>query len=181
MKKNCLLILVLIIAFSSCQKDPASNAKKTGTDSQSLSYNNSYSAWLTYKGNVHNSYSYTTLYTSFTGRGTEIKTGVSNGSIVSRDYTSYQYVQTSATKTIIEQWHEDKTTLNTHGTEAGDLMTLDDVYTKAKNVWLKADPKANDIYFETKNNGLISSCGYTPVGCQDDCFTGINISSISSQ
>jgi hypothetical protein len=71
--------------------------------------------------------------------------------------------------------------LNTHSDEGGALMTLDDIYAKANNVWLKADPKLNYIYFETKNAGLISTCGYFPKDCQDDCFVGVHISSISFQ
>ena len=175
MKKISLLIVVVTILLTACTKDPAVNAKK---DTNTLSYSNSYKAWINYKQSIHNSYSYTAITSSFTGYGTTIKIGVKNGVIISRDFTSYQYQQNN--KTIIKQWHEDATTLNSHGEESGELMTMDDIYAKAKNVWLKVDPKANDIYFETKNNGIISSCGYYPLGCQDDCFTGINIDSVTA-
>ncbi|WP_255474197.1 hypothetical protein [Flavobacterium sp. SLB02] len=33
-------------------------------------------------------------------------------------------------------------------------------------------------YFEAKNDGLISQCGYVEKGCMDDCFVGITIKSI---
>ncbi|WP_256004937.1 hypothetical protein [Pedobacter deserti] len=33
--------------------------------------------------------------------------------------------------------------------------------------------------FEAKNSGLISAAGYVEEGCQDDCFRGINIISIT--
>ncbi|MDP2414077.1 hypothetical protein [Daejeonella sp.] len=58
-------------------------------------------------------------------------------------------------------------------------INLDAVYDKAANEWLKADKKQNIIYFEAKNQGMISTSGYVPNGCQDDCFTGIRISNIS--
>ena len=182
MKRTGLLVIALVFIFSSCQKDPASNAKKvtTNTNGPALNYNDSYRAWVSYKSNVSNSYSYITTTSSFTGRSIEIKTSVINGSIISRDYTAFQYEQNSANKTIIKQWHEDQSILNTHPDDVGDAITMDAVYLQAKSIWLKADPKTNDIYFETKNNGLISTCGYFPLGCQDDCFTGINISSITS-
>jgi len=38
--------------------------------------------------------------------------------------------------------------------------------------------KDASVYFEAKNNGMISSCGYVQDGCMDDCFNGINIASI---
>lgn len=179
MKRFPLLLAAIIIFLSSCSKDPAVNAKKS-TNSPDLNYNDSYKAWLSYKQSINNSYSYTSTSGSFTGYGVTTKISVKNGAIIGRDYTSYQYQENSSNKTIIKQWHEDTNTLNTHDGEGGELLTMDGIYSKAINVWLKADPKANDIYFETKNNGLISSCGYFPLGCQDDCFTGINISSITS-
>ena len=178
MKRISLLVVILIFIISSCAKDPAVNAKKEGTDSQQLSFNDSYNAWISYKKKINNGYTYTNTWVSFTGFGAELKTSVANGKIIARDYTAYQYVENSSEKNITKQWHEDETSINTHANDAADALTLDGIYSKAKNVWLKADPKKNYIYFETKNNGLISSCGYVPIGCQDDCFTGINVSSI---
>jgi len=35
-------------------------------------------------------------------------------------------------------------------------------------------------YFEAKNNGMISSCGYWPNNCADDCFTGVSITLIEA-
>jgi len=32
--------------------------------------------------------------------------------------------------------------------------------------------KRPKVYFEAKNDGLISSEGYVPDNCQDDCFVG---------
>lgn len=75
-------------------------------------------------------------------------------------------------------WSESEKELGKYnGLGATEIMTLDEVYTKAKSEWLLAQEKKN-IFFETKNNGMISSCGYIIGNCQDDCFTGINISVI---
>jgi len=172
MKNTLFLIITASLFIFSCKKDPASNTQK---ENGSLNYNQSYSAWLSYKNNVHNSYVYTTAYGSFTGNVLEEKVTVTNGTVVAFDYTLKRM-----DNAIINQYHEDKASLGTHD-NAVLLLTLDDVYTKAKNVWLKADPKSNSIYFETKNNGLISNCGYVPNNCADDCFTGITITSITAQ
>lgn len=59
------------------------------------------------------------------------------------------------------------------------IMTLDEVYSKAKGEWLVTQEKKK-IFFETNNNGMISSCGYIMGNCQDGCFTGINISYIKA-
>lgn len=60
---------------------------------------------------------------------------------------------------------------------ATSIMTLDEVYSKAKNEWLLPQDKKK-IFFETKNSGMISTCGYIIGNCQDGCFTGININFI---
>jgi len=77
-------------------------------------------------------------------------------------------------------WSESEKELGKYnGLGATEIMTLDDVYTRAKGEWLVAQEKKK-IFFETKNNGMISSCGYVIGNCQDDCFIGINISDIKA-
>lgn len=77
-------------------------------------------------------------------------------------------------------WTETGAMVGTHtGTPASGYLTLDQVYEKAKNDWLKKR-SGTTTYFEAKNNGLISSCGYVPDNCADDCFTGINITLIEA-
>jgi len=196
--KLCLIILGLTVFFS-CKKDAIKNTTKTKgnistTDSVTLkadtafvlNYNTSYNAWLAYKQTINNSYTYTivTAYAESAINLTEIKTTVKNGKVIARDFTAYAYMadalQNAAKKVIMNQWHEEGVTLNTHP-DVGEVMTLDDIYVKAKNSWLNADPVKNDIYFETRNSGLISEAGYYPKGCQDNCFIGIQqISSITS-
>jgi hypothetical protein len=79
----------------------------------------------------------------------------------------------------VSSWDEDANNIGTHNAGA-EVLTLDQIYDKAKNEWLKADTKTNKIYFETDAKGLIASCGYVPDGCQDDCFTGVTITSIKA-
>jgi len=71
------------------------------------------------------------------------------------------------------EWTENENEINTHpdGTTA---RTLDEVYEKAKNDWLKKR-KNTDTFFEARNNGLISTCGYNVPNCPDNCFIGIEI------
>lgn len=171
MSKHYFAFLIILIAFTGCKKDNSISL----TD-----YNKSYNAWLKYKNNAGNSYTYTNSWGSWAGFGAELKTNVQNGVVISRDYFSYRYDQVTKSNTTLKQWHEDAAHINTHPDDVADALTLDAVYAKAKNYWLKADTKTNDVYFEAKNSGLISSAGFVPKGCQDDCFNGITITSITT-
>lgn len=172
MKTLRLLTVTLLVFATACKKDDIAKNDE---------YNTSYKAWLSYKVNIHNSYRYTSGWGSWTGYGSETTIDVSNGKIISRDYIFFKgHNDGTGIVDTIKSWHEDVATLNSHGQDAGDLMTMDDIYTKARTVWLKADIKKNDIYFETDKNGLLFSCGFVPKGCQDDCFSGINIKSIAA-
>lgn len=75
-------------------------------------------------------------------------------------------------------WEESEEALGTHqNTPAAELLTLDQVYDKARTEWLMSRDNTT-TYFENENNGMISLCGYTENNCADDCFIGISISSI---
>jgi hypothetical protein len=176
MQKSFILVLFLAVCLSACKKENISSENE---------FNKSYKTWIAYKASVNNSYSYTQITSSFSGYNTEKKTGVSNGKIISRDFYLFEYNPSTSDKTvadkiILREWHEDANSINTHPNDAREALTLDDVYQKARTVWLKADVKANTVYFESKNNGLISSCGSVPIGCQDDCFNGIIITAITA-
>lgn len=172
MKALYLSTIIILISVTGCKKDNIANESE---------FNKSYNAWLSFKDTSHNTYLYTTTFGSWTGYGAETKTGVVNGKVAWRDFVSTQLKRNGTSQIdTIKQWHEDADHLNTHSSDAAGPLTLDDVYQRAKTVWLKADKKTNDIYFETKNSGMISSCGFVPKGCQDDCFNGITISLITS-
>lgn len=170
---NLFTIILISIAVISCKKDDIAKESE---------FSKSYTAWLNYKSRVNNSYTYTISNGSWTGYGSETQIEVNNGEIISRDFIAMMPRRDGSHKIdTVERWFEDKAHLNTHGKNAAALITLDDVYKKALTVWLKADPKKNDIFFEAKNNGIISSCGFVPDGCQDDCFHGITITAIKAQ
>jgi len=170
-----LVIAILsVVALSACKKSGVSSA-----------FDKSYDAWLSYKKKVNNTYAYTVLHDDKVSVYEQTKITVTNGEITARDFSSYQYVyqpnSNVASKVLAEQWHETmaESTLSTHGSEGAQLYTLDDIYYRAQNIWLKEDAGKNTITFETNNNGMISAAGYTPKSCQDDCFIGVVIQSIT--
>lgn len=165
-----LLSLLLLLTVTSCKKDSIA---------YSSDYNQSYLAWLDFKTTSNNSYRYVVSFGSWTGYGTETTITVREGKVVGRSYVAKQHPnQPNTPMTILGQWEEDENSLNTH--EAGfSTWTLDEIYRKAKEEWLQKRSDA-DTYFEARNNGLISSAGYVPKGCQDDCFAGVSITKIEA-
>ena len=58
--------------------------------------------------------------------------------------------------------------------------TLDSFYAYAITKVAPLSPKDKDIFFRTDDNGLIALAGSAIKGCEDDCFTGYNISRIQA-
>lgn len=170
MKRALHLLVTLTILFTACQKDGISKKNE---------FDNSYEKFQAFKKSSANSYSYVAASGSVFGVSSSTTILVVNGNATTRSYKRYQISGNNGATTLVTSWTETGSSLGSHN-EGYEALTLDQVYDKAKNVWLKADKKANDIYFEVDTQGLISSCGYVPKGCQDDCFVGITISSINA-
>jgi hypothetical protein len=174
MKNARILFNTFFIAFvliSSCKKHEIVS-----------DFDKSYAAWVSYRSSVNNSYNYTAVaYNSASYATTTIT--VMQGQVIQREYAYYEFVFTSTTadptRKLVKQWKESDLTLNTHSGEGAALLTMDDIYYRAENVWLTAHQPENYIVFETKNDGLISTAGYYPDHCVGNCFIGINIAAIS--
>lgn len=166
MKAKIYLFSLLLIGslFASCKKSDIEYDND---------FNKSNKAWANFKVSSGNSYRYLINTVSWTGYSTETIITVRNGKVIGRSYVAKRYVGTATTITVMEEWAEDESSLNTH-TNGATPMTLDEVYQKAKTDWLLKRKDATTS-FEAKNNGLISSAGYVPNGCMDDCFIGIYI------
>ncbi|SHF25402.1 hypothetical protein [Pedobacter caeni] len=171
MKPNHYLLLNLLIVtmiLTSCKKNNIEHEND---------FDKSFKAWTDFKASSDNSYHYTVSTVSWTGLSTETQVTVKNGKPIQRSYLAKSVRSTPKNEvTIHEQWTEDEAKLNTHPNQFK-AVTLDEIYQKAKTVWLLKKKNAKS-YLETKNNGMISSCGYIEENCADDCFVGINIESI---
>ena len=142
-------------------------------------FDKSYSAWLKFKSDRNNNYSYTVNTSSFSGYVTNTTLTIENGKVTKRDFTaSVGDFGTNSQKVVQETWLEEGSSLNTHKNGAP-TRTLEEVYSEAKNNWLKKRDNAQ-TYFETKNQGMISTAGYVKNGCMDDCFVGIYITGIGT-
>jgi hypothetical protein len=145
-------------------------------------FEDSRNAWLSFKQKNANSYVYEVVSGSWTGVGSETIITVKAGKVTQRYFKMFvpATYQASIPADKLE-WTETENEIDTHPPTSGAAasLTLDQVYEKARTEWLPKRSKAK-AYFETKNDGMISDCGYVPDGCQDDCFIGISIAFIHS-
>lgn len=171
MNRHYYVLIMLLVAsvFTSCKKSDIAHEND---------FDKSYKAWLDFKKSSNDSYLYKTNFASWTGISGETTISVWKGKIISRSYIEKGRDHQTNQIVIRQEWSEDSTNLHSH--DHGDkAYTLDEIYNTAKTVWLIKNKDA-DISLETKNNGMISACGFVPKNCADDCFIGIHISQITA-
>ena len=171
--RNSIIIPSLILLSSlllSCKKSKLEHSKDL---------HESAAAWSGFKKKNGDNYKYEVTGGSWVGVGWKTVITVRNGKVVQRYFKltpSPNYPNTYPPNQL--EWTENENQLDTHkDSPAAALLTLDQVYEKARNEWLIKREKTT-IYFESKNNGMISLCGYVNNECADDCFIGIRISYI---
>lgn len=172
MKTNFYLIILLYISslIVSCSSEDDINYLSD--------FNNSRAIWLNFKKSSNNSYTYKVTGGSWVGFSWETTITVKNGIVKQRHfkYTSTKGLNNNIPKKDLE-WTENTNEIGKHKHQGAEPLTLDQIYDKAEKEWLIKRKNAK-TYFEAKNNGLISSCGYVKNNCADDCFIGITIKSI---
>lgn len=166
---TCLTILSFF-TLNACKKDGVQYAFKLQQSKLALQE---------FKKANGNSYTYEVVSGSWVGLGYYTTITVKAGKVAERKYKiTGDTSRTGYNIVVLREWTEDESQLGTHTTDAAAAaVTLDDIYARAKSDWLAGRDDA-DFYFETKNDGMISTCGYVPHGCADDCFRGIHISYI---
>jgi hypothetical protein len=142
-------------------------------------FDKSYKEWLSFKKTSGDSYRYMVVGGTWIGFGWETIITVTDGKVTQRHFklTPPKGNPTNIPAGELE-WTENGNEINTHTQSAAAApITLDQIYETAGTEWLLKRQNTK-TYFETKNNGMISSCGYINDGCADDCFIGINIAYI---
>lgn len=161
---SILIVFTCLVAVSCKKDDFAYNSE----------FKLSQQTWLSFKSASANSYRYTVTTSSWTGLSTETTITVEQGRVTHRSFV--KTYRDNFNTPITEQWQEDEAALNSHD-EGAATITMDEIYENAKTDWLLERENAT-TYFEAKNDGIISLCGYVTDGCADDCFIGISISSV---
>lgn len=171
MKRNTPVILLffcLAVAFMSCNKQAIDYR---------MEFEKSYISWLQFKKDCGNSYQYRIVHSSWTGLSNYLEITIKNGAAIKRHFKIIVPVGYQGSLPAELEWVEKEGELFTHDNYKDGPITLDQVYENARTQWL-VKRENRRTYFEAKNHGLISLCGYTYGVCTDDCFTGINIDSI---
>jgi hypothetical protein len=172
MKNKIYLITLLLIGslFNSCDSDDLEYQDKFET---------SHKTWLNFKESSNDSYKYTVTFGSWVGFSWETIITVENGIVIQRDfeYTFIEGISTGIQQDEL-QWTETGSEIGSHENGA-EPITLDEIYDKAQNDWL-IERNNTTTYFETENNGMISTCGYKNNQCVDDCFIGVKIKIIET-
>ena len=177
MKKLYIIFLlpVTCFLFFSCSAD-AMQSKLNVEGEHGFDFRESRTAWKNLKKQNGNSYAYTILEQSFTGHGSETTIEVEEGKVRARFYIAFIISDEDGTKSITDRYEEiTKKDIGSHSLGAPPL-TIDKLYSTCLSKYLTVDHEANEIYFETNEEGVMMLCGFVPVGCQDDCYRGIRIS-----
>ena len=200
-KVYTLLALLATTVFNACEKSDIEHESR---------FERSYKTWLDFRNASGNNYRYEVSGATWAGSSWLTTITVREGKVVKRDfrYNVFNDVRMpdqgwesiSLDDLIKElglpaegfpeqegkpfyeslQWTESGSELGLHeSSPASWLLTLDEVYETARTVWLKKRGDGS-VSFEAKNNGLISSAGFVPDNCMDDCFSGISIRSIEA-
>jgi len=194
-----ILSIILLLTAAACDN----LNMKHGRD-----FDRSYDAWKEFKKSSGDSYSYTVTAGTWAGASWNTDLVIIKGQITERRFTytafhdirrpaggwdeesrnkilagmkltAAEFEERSGKKlSEVMEWTETGANLGKNvNTSAAELRTLDQVYEIARTELL-IKRKDAQVYFEAKNSGMISSAGYVPDNCQDDCFHGVNISEI---
>lgn len=181
MKINKLFLVLILVTGFSCENkevEKLSTLKNMSSlkGESGLSFNESYSKWTDLKKENGNSYIYQTTQISWTGSGSTTELRVENGVITERNYEEYREYWNISQREIVDSYSETNTDLGSHE-KGADLLTIDDLYNSCASDFLIVDPENNTLYFETDIKGLMTTCGFVPNNCADDCFYGVTINS----
>ncbi len=166
----CFSFLFCIFLIS-CSENEETRGTEV-TSSSNFSFDQSLDAWKKLKTTHGNSYSYATQTISWTGFETSTTIKIINNVIVSRTYKESR--RDGADVTITDSYLENTSQLGTHS-KGAPLYTIDELYNTCLSDYLSVDSTANTLTFATTENGILTGCGYTPIGCADDCYHGFSI------
>lgn len=141
--------------------------------SNQLEFQKSLELWNELKTKNGTSYTYEVDFTSFLGFSSTTKITVVNNIVVARSFESFG-IEDSELLTYEENEG------NLGGNAVGAMVaTIDELYTTCLQEVLVVDKEGNDILFSVSDAGLLRTCVYIPMGCQDDCSRGVSISNFS--
>ncbi len=170
-------MFVLVLMLNACSME-ALRENLVVTGESGYNYTQSRRQWIKLRAEHKNTYRYSVLEISVSNYGNETAITVEKGKVTTRVYKAFTISEVDGSRSIYSTYSEKNKDLGTHP-EGAPAVTIDDLYDTCLGEYLSVDPDGNTIYFDTNDAGVISSCGYVPDLCQDDCFVGFDISFFS--
>ncbi len=167
MRSHTTVLLFLSLLLCSCY-NPKKNIAHEAKFKRSLQH------WQEAKEKNGLDYEYSIQFSSVLGFGNITTITVAGGDIVSRKFEKTNLSNNSMKIETI--YLETEAEINSHK-EGAIALTLDELYSACEKDILTASLDENFIYFETKNDGILSLCSYFPKNCTENCYVGYNISS----
>jgi len=138
------------------------------------SYATARAAWARTKETCPD-YHYTIVTSSFSGYHTTTTVDIAGGQPVGRQFSAGYVDGATGVFTVTSTWAETAGEIGVHQMGAP-AETMDQLYDDCRREVLGKDRSTNMVYFHYDERGVLMSCAYTPVGCQDDCVIGVGIS-----
>jgi len=113
-------------------------------------------------------YWYQRQYASFTGNYCKTTITVDNGVV-----TSHKQLQGVTGSTWTNVWTETGADLGSHEYPCARAATMEELYEECLSEVLCQDPRENSVFVQIDGRGLLVVCGYVPMNCFDDCYSGI--------
>jgi hypothetical protein len=171
---NCFILFC--ITLLSCSTSDNDRGKITGESG--ISYSDIKTMWKELKAQNDETYSYTVNFISWSGFGSRTTIIVKDGLVSKRKYLYFEQVlneESELEEVEIESYTETGEEIGSHS-EGFDPLLIDELYETCISEYLIVNTGENDIYFNTNDAGIISSCGFVEKACVDDCFIGFRIS-----
>lgn len=171
--KFLLPVCAFVLLYISCDREAIPPALDVQGES-GYTYSESKSKWLQMKKEKGDSYNYKVQEISWTGHGNNTLITIVNGKAVARTYQ--EFFMDPDTGSIENGYGYSETKVDLGKNEAGARpWTIDHLYSICLAEYLVVDDESNTIFFDTDEEGILTSCGFVPDDCADDCFTGITL------
>ncbi len=125
------------------------------------------------------SYHYEALSSSVFGSCSKTTVEIADDQPIHRSYLAYTYGSCGHSDAgPAETWEEvGAQAVGTHA-DGAPALTVEQLFT-ACQASLAHDPSMNTLTLTIGTEGVPTRCGYTPVDCLDDCYSGFELSAVT--
>ena len=163
------LALAGLVAVGGC------NGSDDAQDQAALT--KSRASWNSARDAAHGDYIYEVLRTTFIGGSSTTRISVAGNRVTKREYQAAIGGGPGIENPVATDWVETGIEVGTH-LDGEPPVTIDALYDRCRDDVLPRDRASNDITLVFRADGILDTCVYTPRGCQDDCASGVWVSTL---